>query len=117
MAAGFSLLITDQTKALGKQSQATPLPTARPLQTMLRDVQALFKPSHLSTVDTWSGDELEVHPPNAPVCFQPGAGLAPTSPHDTARCRHLTPTRPETVPRPQQEAEGDSKTWAASSPT
>ena len=110
MVAGFSLLITDQTKALRKQSQAYSLPSAQPLQTVLRDAQGLFKPPHLGTVGTWIGDGLEADPPNAPVCFQPGAGLAPTTPHDTARRRHLTPTLPETVPRPQQEVQGDSRT-------
>lgn len=117
MVAGFSLLITDQIEALRKQSQASPLPTAQPLQTMLRDAQRLFKPPHLGTVDTWIGNELEVDLPNVPVCFQPGAGLAPTTPHDTERRRHLTPTLPETVPRPQQEVQGDSRTQAPSSPT
>ena len=35
MVAGFSLLITDQTKALRKQSQASSLPSAQPLPQLL----------------------------------------------------------------------------------
>ena len=77
----------------------------------------VFKPPHLDRVDTWIGGELEADTPNVPARCQPGAGLAATTPHNAVRRRHLTPTLPELVPRPQQEVEGDSRTWAASSPT
>lgn len=52
-------------------------------------------------------DDCQVFSSDHTVCCQPGTELATTTPHNTARHRHLAPTLPKPVSRSQQEVKGD----------
>lgn len=55
----------------------------------------VLKLLHLDTVGPWIEGELDADLPNMPaVCCPTGTDSATTTPHNTARLRHLTPTLP-----------------------